>query len=104
MQPEISLPCSQEAATTPFLSQMNPIYTLASYFFKLISVPSSDERLALLSVLFPSYFRSKLFLCNSHLPHRMKIIVEGINSFNDCSHRLSSLTDFSAFRYVSYVA
>ena len=32
MKPEVSLPCLQEPATC--MSQMNPVYTFESYFFK----------------------------------------------------------------------
>jgi hypothetical protein len=34
MEPEGSLPCSQGPATGPYLSQLNPIHTLQSYFPK----------------------------------------------------------------------
>jgi hypothetical protein len=32
MEPEGSLPCSQEPSTDPYLSQMNPVHTTPSSF------------------------------------------------------------------------
>jgi len=34
MEPKILLPCSQEPATSPILSQLNPIHTLTACFFQ----------------------------------------------------------------------
>jgi hypothetical protein len=36
MEPEGSLPCSQEPSTVPFLSQINPIHTIPSYLRSLL--------------------------------------------------------------------
>jgi hypothetical protein len=35
MEPESSLPCSQEPSTIPILNQINPIHTIPSYLFKI---------------------------------------------------------------------
>jgi hypothetical protein len=32
MEPEVSLPCSQQPATGPYLSQMNPVHNFPLYF------------------------------------------------------------------------
>jgi hypothetical protein len=34
MEPESTLPWWKEPASDPILSQMNPVHTLQSYFFK----------------------------------------------------------------------
>jgi hypothetical protein len=36
MEPEISLPCSQEPATGFYLKKANPVHTLTFYIYKII--------------------------------------------------------------------
>jgi hypothetical protein len=45
MEPESSLPCSQESTTVPILSQIDPVHTTPSYLhnihFNIIHSPTS---------------------------------------------------------------
>jgi hypothetical protein len=61
MEPEDSLPCSQEPPLVPILSQINPVHTIPSYPISLRStlILFTHPRRGLHSGLFPSGFPSK---------------------------------------------
>jgi len=54
MQPEGSLPCSQQPATDPVLSQMHPVHTFPPYF------PKIHSNITSLQVVQPKYLISPL--------------------------------------------
>jgi hypothetical protein len=57
MEPEGSLPCSQEPATFPILSQMNPIHISKPYFLKIhlnVVLPSTPKVFLVVSSLHAS--------------------------------------------------
>jgi hypothetical protein len=76
MKHEVSLPCSQEPATDPYLSQMNPVHTISLRFILILSYHLS---LGLSSGFFPPGFPIKIFYsllispmhatCPAHLIH-----------------------------------
>lgn len=47
IKPENSLPCDQEPTTEPYLSQLNPVHALTSYFYKVHLILSSHQCLGL---------------------------------------------------------
>jgi hypothetical protein len=52
MELEGSLPCSQEPAIIPVLSQMNPVHTLPLYFCKIsFNILPSSPRLVVVTLL-----------------------------------------------------
>jgi hypothetical protein len=57
MEPEGSLPCSQEPPKVPILNQIDPVYTIPLYIcLRSILTLSTHQRLGLPSGLFPSGF------------------------------------------------
>jgi hypothetical protein len=66
MEPEGSLLYSQEPATGPFLSQINPVHTFQPYFPK----THSNLRLGLPSGLFSSGFPTRILYAVSVSPMR----------------------------------
>jgi hypothetical protein len=61
MEPEGSLPCSQETLHWSLhLSHINPVYTTPSYLSKSSSILSTYRRLGLPSGLFPSCFPTNI--------------------------------------------
>jgi hypothetical protein len=60
MEPEGSLPHSQEPAIVPVLSQINPVHAHLSYFLNIYFDIILYIRLDLTSGLFPSSFPTKI--------------------------------------------
>jgi hypothetical protein len=59
MEPEDSLPCSQEPSTGPYLHQINPIHTIPFYLRSILILPI-NLRLGLPSGLLPSGFLTNI--------------------------------------------
>jgi hypothetical protein len=57
MEPEGSLPCSQEPSTGPILSQINPIHTIPSYLSKIHFVKLPRTYILLNEILFRSIIK-----------------------------------------------
>jgi hypothetical protein len=60
MEPQNFLPCSQGLATSPILSQINPVHILPPYFPKIHSNIVYPSTPGLLCGLFPSSFPTKV--------------------------------------------
>jgi hypothetical protein len=75
MEPEGSLPCSQEPSPlVPIISQINPIQTIRTYL-RSILILSTHLRLGLPSGLFPSAFPSNILYAFLFAPIRAIIII-----------------------------
>jgi hypothetical protein len=70
MEPEGSLPCSQEPATGPYQSQTNPIHSLHSIYLIPLLILSSHICLSLSSDLFLSVHSNKILYVFLTLPMR----------------------------------
>jgi hypothetical protein len=72
MEPEGPLPHSQEPATGPYLSQMNPVRTVPFCSYKIIFLLIWHLHLDLPSGLFPSGFLTKILYAFLFFPMRAK--------------------------------
>jgi hypothetical protein len=71
MEPECSLPCSQQAAhLLPYSKPDNPFHSLSSYFIKVLLNVRSYSCLDLPGGPFPSRLRTKNSVCLSPPPSR----------------------------------
>jgi hypothetical protein len=69
MQPEDSLPHSQQLATSPYTEQIKPVHALWSYFFKEHLILLSLLGLCLASGFFPSNLPIKTYYVSLFVPY-----------------------------------
>jgi hypothetical protein len=73
MQPEVSLPCAQQPATCPILSQMNPVHTFPFYFLNIHYKSILSSKLTSSNWFLPAGFSTKILRLLGFLVQRQQV-------------------------------